>query len=354
MKTESPSACEPFTRNDRSCVRIRLSDAQPPDAAFTVAQPIAGRYRVDDLFGAGTWGVLLRATDLHTRKSVLVKALRSERLDVPPEVPGSDKAAFRAEELRRLRHGLQTERRLLVRLRNAGHNGVPHPNDYVYDENPALEELGLAPEFVAAEPYLVLQHLPGVTLEAILATEAARGLPERRALELIRPLVSILATLHEPWRHESGRTWHCIYQDFKPANILIDPLGRPTLLDFGGCQVVVDGVPVLEGGFTHGYSPPECENPQRVLLPCADVYGIGTTLYHMLSGIDPRARLLRWRGEPGGHLDLRALPPSVSGGDAFAARPPPRRPPLGTTGRRPTGRRGDRPSARTMILVPPS
>src|SRR5262249_50596395 len=112
-----------------------------------------------------------------------------------------------------------------------------------------------------------------------------------------------------------GRTWHCVYQDLKPSNIIVDDSGRPHLLDFGGCQVIVDGVPVLEGASTVGYRPPECEGPgARVLLPCADVSGIGTTLHHMLSGIAPRDAIDRGRRRPGEPPDLRLLPRGVSAG----------------------------------------
>ena len=109
----------------------------------------------------------------------------------------------------------------------------------------------------------MLQQVAGVSLEELLQREFPKGMEEHRALEIIAPVVQILERLHEPWRLPSGRTWHCVYQDLKPANILIDPLGRPTLLDFGGCQVVIDGVPVLEGACTAGYAPPECQGPAR-------------------------------------------------------------------------------------------
>jgi hypothetical protein len=44
------------------------------------------------------------------------------------------------------------------------------------------------------------------------------------------------------------------------------------------------------------------------------VYGIGSTLYHMLTGVDPRDRLARWRGGPGGHLSPVDLPDRCSPG----------------------------------------
>jgi len=301
-------AWKPFDEEGRSYLRVALPDADQSRPGFAIAQPLAGRYRIDELRSAGEEAALILAWDQRTSRPVAIKALRSDA--APP--PGVEGPEGWAGWVRRQRHGLQTERRLLVRLRNAGCRAVPHPIDYAYDRCPAREGVGLDESQVDAEPYLVLELIPGRSLEEWIATGFPGGMPEAEALRLILPIVRTLEVLHEPWRPRGGRMWHCVYQDLKPANILVDPQGQPRLLDFGGCQVVIDGVPVLEGSRTPGYAPPECEGPARVLLPCADVYGIGCTLHHMLSGIDPRDRLARHRGRPGEHLDPRALPPGIS------------------------------------------
>jgi serine/threonine protein kinase len=305
-----------FTFRGRPFLRSTLTETNPDVDEFSIAQTVASRYRVEGLFALSETSLLVRAIDLRTQRPVLLKSLRTEpigdflrRGEFSPEM---------AAELRRRRHQLQTERRLLVRLRNAGCTSVPHPNDYIYDLNPALEcppSVSLAEEhraivegLVAAEPYLVMGLLAGRSLEERIHEDFPAGMPEALALAIIRPIIEAIRILQVPWRLKSGRTWHCVYQDLKPANILIDPLGRATLLDLGGCQVIVDGVPVLEGACTRGYSPPECEGPPRVLLPCADVYCIGTTLYHMLTGIDPREGLDPDGRRPVGRIDPGKLP----------------------------------------------
>ena len=89
---------------------------------------------------------------------------------------------------------------------------------------------------------------------------------------------------------------------------MVAPSGPLMLVDFGGCQVVIDGVAVLAGSCTPGYAPPECdEGPARVLLACADVFTIGSTLYHILTGIDPRGR-----GKAVSPFDFGALPSPTS------------------------------------------
>lgn len=308
VRVETPRrGWQEFDDGGRTYLRTRLPDPHPPSPPFVVAREVGGRYRVRDVLASGELTVLLRADDLRLNRPVVLKALRND-LDAA-DTPEAQEALTAA--VRRARHVVQTERRLLVRLRNAGCNAVPVPVDYLYDRNPSLPAAhpGLDPFLAATEPYLVLMLLPGKTLEDALADDFPDGLAERRALRMILPVVRVLAELHAPWRLATGRTWHCVYQDLKPANLMLDEPGRLTLLDFGGCQVVVDGVPVLEGSCTPGYAPPEGAGagPARVLLPCADVYTIGATLHQMLTGIDPR------EFGPGGP-DLKALPSGVSPG----------------------------------------
>ena len=184
----------------------------------------------------------------------------------------------------------------------------------------------------------MLQLLAGVSLGDVLAQEFPRGMNERLALDVIAPVVGVLERLHEPWRLRNGRTWHCIYQDLKPANILIDPLGRPTLLDFGGCQVVVDGVPVLEGACTPGYAPPDARAERASCSRVPTSTAIGSTLYHMLTGVDPRERFRSRVGPPGSPLDPGALPGRISPDVRRPARTLPRPAALRADGRRSTAR----------------
>ncbi len=285
-----PPKRDAFTHRGRPFVRMSLPGAHADAPPFAVAQPLADRYQVGELVSVGEFGVVLRGHDPRTRRDVIIKALRSDAIRIPP--PDDALPEAWAGEIRRLRHLLQAERRLLVHLRNAGCRVVPLPVDYAYDRNPVWEggQPPLDDALAESEPYLVLEHIPGPSLEELLAKNFPRGMPEADALRLIFPVVEALAVLHRPWTLRNGRTWHCVYQDLKPANLLVEPSGSPRLIDFGGCQIVVDGVPVLEGSHTPGYEAPECVGSTGVLLPSADVYGIGTTLVHMLSGIDPRDR----------------------------------------------------------------
>lgn len=271
--------------------RFRLEGRAALNTDLVVPGVLLERYEVGEVIAVGESTVLLAGRDRLTHGAVAIKVLRNDRL------PDTSSAAWTPEtlvqSLRFARHLLQTERRLLVRLRNEGCNAVPVPIDYGHGPNPALAERSnqgvLDPVFAATEPFLVLEYLDGESLESVIGRDFPSGMDEGLALRLIEPIVSVIARLQVPWRLQSGKTWHCVYQDLKPANLMVDSLGRLVLVDFGGCQVVVDGVPVLEGSSTEGYAPPESASggPARVLLACADVYTIGTTLLHMITGRDP-------------------------------------------------------------------
>ncbi|HEX8200863.1 MAG TPA: hypothetical protein VF590_10265, partial [Isosphaeraceae bacterium] len=205
-----PPAWELVSDRGRPFLRMTLPEVPATLPTLTVPETIAGRYRVEEPFAVGAVSVLLAARDERTRRRVLIKVLRGPAPPPPTAVPADRRDEAWAAEIRRARHLLQTERRLLVRLRNAGCTGVPNPIDYVYDRNPELDALGPAP--AGLEPFLVLPRLAGTPLDELLEASYPGGMDEGRALELIAPVVEILAALHEPWRLRGGHTWHCVYQ----------------------------------------------------------------------------------------------------------------------------------------------
>jgi serine/threonine-protein kinase len=111
------------------------------------------------------------------------------------------------------------------------------------------------------------------------------------ALRIIDQVARVIELLQQPFQLSNGQTWQLVYQDLKPGNIIVDRNGRASVLDFGGCQVVIDGTLVLNGSHSPGYSAPECGPSEAGITRAADSYGLGTTLLHMLTGVNPR-RLL--------------------------------------------------------------
>jgi serine/threonine protein kinase len=280
----------------RSFVKGEVPAGDNRGRPFTVAQPLAGRYEIMGFFASGGTGLLLEGHDLRTTSRVLVKCVL--RYDVLSYARYGDRDGF-TNQLRAPRKTLEVETRILVLLRNAGCNAVPHPNDFVFDTNPLLR--GPYPTedgsewtyddepMIDAEPYLIMEAVEGTSLEQILAAQPDRRLSEERTLGIIRQVVAVLRLLHEPRELRPGMTWRLIYQDLKPANLLVAAHDRVTVLDLGGCQLtnLATGQKLLQGACTPAYCAPECERPYAHLTPAADVYTVGSTLFHLLTGRSP-------------------------------------------------------------------
>lgn len=311
-KIVSTLQAQTFTWNERSYARAEVPTGDNRGKVFTVAQPLAQRYQIVNFFASGGMGLLLEGLDLRTQCRVLIKA--NLFYDVIPYARVRDQDGF-TNQLRLPRKTLEMERRILVLLRNAGCNAVPHPNDFVYDANPHLEGPYTTEdrkewtygdhEMLGAEPYLVMEAVEGRSLAQILEQAPQRRLSEVRALRIMCQVADVFHVLHQPKPMRAGMTWQLIYQDLKPANLLISSQDRVTVVDLGGCQLLnLDtGQKLLPGAATAGYCPPECELPYNLLTPAADVYTIGANLYQLLTGKSP----------------IEFLPPAVGANQARAA-----------------------------------
>lgn len=314
-----------FSRQGRAFLKAVVPSGDNRGKTFTIAQPLADRYRIVRFFASGGMGLLLEGIDQRTQGRVLIKAILN--YDVIPYARVRDQEGF-TNQLRLPRKTLEMERRILVLLRNAGCNAVPHPNDFVYDVNPQLAgPYATDPtaasftksawtyddaEMIAAEPYLIMEAVHGQSLETLLAEAPGRRLSEARALRIFAQVADVLQTLHQPKPMKPGMTWQLIYQDLKPSNLLISAQDRVTVLDLGGCQLInLDTKQkLLPGACTAGYCAPECERPYGILTPAADVYTVGANLFQVLTGRSPVDYLAAGLGKNQAqavHLDVRAL-----------------------------------------------
>ena len=124
--------------------------------------------------------------------------------------------------------------------------------------------------------YLVMPHLNGQSLEAVLARR--ERLPVHQAAEIALQAAEAMSALHQ-------QGW--IHSDIKPGNIFAGATGHVTLLDLGLARRsggAGDG-PALAG--TLAYTPPESFSSLAELGPAMDVYGLGVTLYRMVTGVLP-------------------------------------------------------------------
>jgi len=131
---------------------------------------------------------------------------------------------------------------------------------------------------VEEQSYLVMSFVEGKDLEDILF-ETREFLPIPIVRRWAIDLADVLNYLH------TRTPMPIIYRDLKPANIMIDPLNRVQLVDYGIAGVfAADEVYAPMG--TDGYAAPEQYEGQ--VSPLVDMYALGATLHHVLTRIDPR------------------------------------------------------------------
>ena len=124
--------------------------------------------------------------------------------------------------------------------------------------------------------YLVMDVVRGSDLEDIIRRE--QYIPEVHALQWADQMCDVLEHLHR-------QQLPIIFRDLKPSNIMIDPDGNVKLIDFGIAGVFQTLQPGAHIG-TPGYAPPE--QYQGIATPQSDIFALGATLHHMLTGRDPR------------------------------------------------------------------
>jgi len=153
--------------------------------------------------------------------------------------------------------------------------------------------------------YLVMEYVQGQTLQDRLASGR---LPEREVLLLAREISSGLAHAHARG---------ILHRDVKPANILLGNDGCVKLSDFGSALDMFNDEPVYgQVVGTPNYMPPEQVRADRLLDGRADLYALGCTLYHALTGQLPyrgaTAMLAMQAHLTSDPVPLRTLAPELS------------------------------------------
>lgn len=146
--------------------------------------------------------------------------------------------------------------------------------------------------------FIVMDYIEGESLDKILRVYGPR--PQEQVLDWAKQLCDVLEYLH-------SRKPPIIYRDMKPANVMLKPEGNLKVIDFGiareykeenSTDTVVLG--------TAGYAPPE-QHGLRQTDVRSDIYALGMTMHHLLTGKDPRDEAYTY--EP-----VRSWNPEVSQG----------------------------------------
>ena len=206
--------------------------------------PTLPGYEVESELGRGGMGVVYRARERATGRTVALKMILSGRYASEKE-----RARFHAEA--------------------TSAAAVSHPN--------VVQVLTLGEH--DGHPFLALEFCPGGTLADRLAagpfapTEAAR---------LVAEIAGAVGAAHAQ---------RVVHRDLKPANVLFDAAGRAKVADFGLAKRLDS-----EAGLTPTYAmlgTPDYMAPEQAaghaykVGPAADIYALGAILYHALAGKPP-------------------------------------------------------------------
>ncbi len=128
--------------------------------------------------------------------------------------------------------------------------------------------------------YLAMSYVDGVLLEDLLKVN--KIIPENEALRIVR---CIAEALNYAWTD-----FHIIHRDIKPSNIMLDSKKTPKLMDMGISKSISEEKGLTMTGMALGtpyYMSPE-QARADVDIDCrSDIYSLGATLYHLVTGEVP-------------------------------------------------------------------
>ncbi len=207
---------------------------------------LGGRYEIVEFLARGGMGAVYRARQKRPRRDVALKMLAGGSLASP-----------------RQRKRFEREAQAVAQL----HHPAIVPI-YEYGE-------------IAGHPYFTMEYVEGVNLRDYVR----RLKPDPK--EICRLMVEVCEAIH--YAHECG----VIHRDLKPGNIIVEPSGRPRVLDFGLSRSSVRGEQSLLTATGDFLGTPRYMSPEQALgQPSkvdrrSDVYALGIILYELLTGMTP-------------------------------------------------------------------
>ena len=227
---------------------------------------VDGKYKILSEIGHGGMSVVYMAINEKANKTWAVKEVRKDvRMD-----------------FNIVRQGLMAEIDTLKRLK---HPYLPSIVDVIEDDETFI---------------IVMDYVEGRSLDKILEEHGVQQ--ESVVVEWAKQLCDVLGYLH-------SRTPAIIYRDMKPANVMLKPDGTVTLIDFGTAKNYEINYGETTGIGTIGYAAPEQYIGSGLGRTDArtDIYCLGMTLYHLLTGQDPCRNLIS-------DTSIRAVNPALSRG----------------------------------------
>ena len=205
-----------------------------------------GQYVLEERLGAGGIGIVFLARQLRTDRRVALKFLNLARCD--------------PQKRTELRERFLQEPKAVARLQH----------DHIVTVYEAGEYDGL--------PFFSMQLIDGPSLRVLTAEGP---IDCREAATYIRNVADAIQHAHQ---HK------VLHRDIKPGNVLVGPDDRPYVTDFGMAKFMMEDVTLTQEGRGLGtvsyVSPEQAANAANV-DERSDIYGIGATLYCLITGRPP-------------------------------------------------------------------
>lgn len=206
---------------------------------------VDGKYKILNKVGQGGMSVVYLAMNEKANKQWAVKEVRKDGV-----------LDFEA-----VKQGLVAETDILKRL---SHPNLPSIIDVIDTEESFI---------------IIMDYIQGNSLNKALEEYGAQ--PQENVIEWAKQLCDVLGYLH-------SRTPPIIYRDMKPANIMLKPDGNVMLIDFGTAREYKEkNLADTTCLGTVGYAAPEQFGGMGQTDARTDIYCLGATLYHLVTGMNP-------------------------------------------------------------------
>lgn len=213
---------------------------------FDVGSYIGGKYKILNVIGEGEGGMstVYLALDEKLNKTWAIKVAQRNGMQ-------DDNKAIQ---------GLVADKNTLINLE---HKFLPRIVDVFENENSMM---------------LVMDFIEGKSLQYWTNNNGAR--PQKDVIKWAKQLCDVIGYLHSK---------NIIYRDLKPANIMLNSNSDITLIDFGTARQFERIKNTVSLG-TVGYAAPEqfVDSDMGQVDARTDIYCIGATLHHLITGIDPQ------------------------------------------------------------------
>ena len=244
----------------------------------TIQHPDGERYIIENLLGKGGFGAVYLVRDRHVKEYLF--ALKEV---IDPNARDRERFIFEAEVLKRLNH-----------------RALPHV--YKVFEYEKLKRV-----------YMLMDYIEGQNLDILLKEQPERRFSFPLVLAVMKPIVDALIYLH-------SQNPPIVHRDIKPSNIIVSTRGgEAVLVDFGlAKEYIEDNTTTIIRHGSPGYAAPEQYGSGT--NPRTDMYGLGATLYTLLTGNIPIDAIARVTGSKGIDplVPAHLVVPSVSWAHAMA------------------------------------